>query len=257
MNGSIWLPLPSELEMEDMMLPSSRYAVISGSTSGEWLNLSDDERFERAWQWHNKHCVPPRTREHFDEICKWVIDNHRVERDQKHEKIRDEREALRQQAEQNYKQHSDYKQTILNRIHDEKIRKRIDADIWTMVSENPEKFIIARKHACHICRASITYSDTEDNQSSKKAHLNYGSILIRLFPRSITMHESPLDFLEATIQYKIIFEDQNKHTVTVSGTIEGIISRLKEMPGYVVSSYGITEALAADHWGIQRRTYKV
>jgi hypothetical protein len=31
----------------------------------------------------------------------------------------------------------------------------------------------------------------------------------------------------------------------VSGTIENIVSRLKEMPGYVVSSYGINEALTA------------
>lgn len=48
------------------------------------------------------------------------------------------------------------------------------------------------------------------NQSSKKAHLNYGSILIRLYPNRIIMHENPLKFLEASTQYSIIFENQSK-----------------------------------------------
>ena len=65
--------------------------------SGEWLNLSDGERFERAWQWHNQHCNPPRTRKHFDDICKWVIENHRPNRDKKHELLREERETVKEQ----------------------------------------------------------------------------------------------------------------------------------------------------------------
>lgn len=214
--------------------------------SGEWLNPSDDERFQRAWKWHLKHCIPPRTRQHFDEICKWVIDNHRVKRDREHEILRAERGAARrQQASQNYSQHNDNKKAILAGIYDEIIRSLLDADIWTMVSENPAKFIIARRKACHICRASITYSDSGDKQAQKKAHLNYGSILIRLFPKTITLHESPLKFLEMSERYTIVFENHDRHEVIISGTIEGIISRLKEMPGYIVSSYGIAEALNA------------
>ena len=114
-----------------------------------------------------------------------------------------------------------------------------------MVSVNPLKFIVARNNkACHIGRASITYSDS-GNGSLKKEHLNYGAILIRLYPNRVIMHENPLKFLEASTQYTIIFENQVKQQVAVSGTIEGIISKLKEMPGYVVSSYGIVESLTA------------
>lgn len=56
----------------------------------EWLNLSDDERFERAWQWHLAHCKPPRSRQEFDHICEWVKKNHRAKRDAKHVEIRAE-----------------------------------------------------------------------------------------------------------------------------------------------------------------------
>jgi hypothetical protein len=91
----------------------------------------------------------------------------------------------------------------------------------------------------------ITYSDNGNNQAQKKAHLNYGSILIRLYPKTITLHESPLKFLEASPQYTIVFENQDEHEIAVSGTAEIIIEKLKELPGYVVSSFGITKALHA------------
>jgi hypothetical protein len=211
--------------------------------AGEWLNLSDSERFDRAWQWHMEHCQPPRSGSEFENICKWVIDKDRVERDKKHELIREERRLQEEAAQQHYKTHSDNKKAILESITNKQIRNMLDADIWTMVSENPAKFIIARRKACHICRASISYSDSGNNQATKKAHLNYGSILIRLYPKTIILHESPLKFLETSERYTIVFENQDRHEVIISGTIEGIISRLKEMPGYVVSSYGIAEAL--------------
>ena len=57
--------------------------------------------------------------------------------------------------------------------------------------------------------------------------------------KQITWHESPLKFLEASERYTIVFENDDKQEVVISGSIECIISRLKEMPGYVVSSYGI------------------
>ena len=137
------------------------------------------------------------------------------------------------------------KQAVLESISDEKIRLMLSVDIWTLISENPLKFIIARQKACHICRASISYTDVGGSPPVKKAHLNYGAILIRLFPKRVVLHENPLKFLEASPQYTIVFEDNNKQAIIISGTIDAIISRLKELPGYVVSSYGITEALTA------------
>lgn len=72
---------------------------------------------------------------------------------------------------------------------------------------------------------------------------NIGESIIRLFPKRIILHENPLKFLEASPQYTIFFEDPSSFEFSVTGTIENIISKLKELPGYVVSSYGVTEAL--------------
>ncbi len=59
--------------------------------SDEWLNLSDDQRFERAWQWHIEHCKPPRLREEFERLCEWAKDKFRAKRNELHDRIRDER----------------------------------------------------------------------------------------------------------------------------------------------------------------------
>jgi DNA replicative helicase MCM subunit Mcm2 (Cdc46/Mcm family) len=56
----------------------------------EWLNLSDEERFRRAWQWHLKHCNPPRSMKEFDEICRWVVRTFKKQRNELHGKVRGE-----------------------------------------------------------------------------------------------------------------------------------------------------------------------
>lgn len=63
----------------------------------EWLNLSDDERFERAWQWHMTHCRPPRSRQEFDRICEWTANNHKSKRDAVFNRIREEKRRREQQ----------------------------------------------------------------------------------------------------------------------------------------------------------------
>lgn len=149
-----------------------------------------------------------------------------------------------QEQEKQYASNSK-KQAILQSISNETIKSMLGTDIWTLISENPLKFIVAHRSACHICRASVSYTESGSSSPVKKAHLNYGAILIRLYPKRVILHENPLKFLEASPRYTIIFEDQSTRNIVVSGTIDGIISKLKEMPGYVISSYGITEALTA------------
>ena len=80
--------------------------------SGEWLNLSDDERFERAWQWHLNHCKPPRSRAEFEYMCDWAKKKHRVKRDTKHDRIRDE-----QQQRQN--RNNGHKEKAATEVEDE------------------------------------------------------------------------------------------------------------------------------------------
>ena len=119
-----------------------------------------------------------------------------------------------------------------------------DVIYWTVISENPYKFIgVSKKRGC-ICRISISHSDSSDKNSvTKKAHLNYGTVIIRLVPKNIVMHETPLKFLETAPQYTITFEDQNHKQFMVTGSTDTIVDILKEKQGYVVSAYGVAEAL--------------
>ena len=68
--------------------------------SGEWLDLTDEQRFERAWEWHLAHCDPPRSRKEFDNIRDWIVKNLRQKRDQLHESKRLKRNQARQQMQQ-------------------------------------------------------------------------------------------------------------------------------------------------------------
>lgn len=68
--------------------------------SGEWLDLTDEERFERAREWHHAHCQPPRSEDEFMRICKWIIDNHKSKRDELHTKLKAERNEKQQQRKQ-------------------------------------------------------------------------------------------------------------------------------------------------------------
>lgn len=51
--------------------------------------------------------------------------------------------------------------------------------------------------------------------------------------------------MEAPPSYTIIFKDQSNKRFILTGSIEKIVQRLKEMPGCVVSSYAVCEILAA------------
>ncbi|MGA7370427.1 MAG: bifunctional DNA primase/polymerase [Nitrososphaeraceae archaeon] len=72
--------------------------------SGDWLDLSDEQRFERAWQWHLAHCKPPRSRKEFEEICKWIVATLRQKRDQLHDAERLKRNNSRSQRQQGQQQ---------------------------------------------------------------------------------------------------------------------------------------------------------
>lgn len=70
------------------------------------------------------------------------------------------------------------------------------------------------------------------------------TIIMRVFPKQVTEHESPLKFLESPPEYTIVFENQKHEEFAVKGSIEEILTRLNEK-GLVVSSYRAKEALNA------------
>lgn len=94
-----WLDLPTTILGENQGRHDATKFKINRyywKYSGEWLNLSDDQRFERAWDWHLAHCKPPRSRQEFEGMCKWAIEKFRVKRDELHERVRAERQQLNQ-----------------------------------------------------------------------------------------------------------------------------------------------------------------
>lgn len=119
--------------------------------SGEWLNLSDDQRFERAWEWHLAHCKPPRSRTEFEGMCKWAMDTFRVNRDELHEKVRGERQQWQNNGtseKQGNKQESDtpkakkcisYKYTNKEELFEE-IRLGGKSVFLTLVDGEPKLF---------------------------------------------------------------------------------------------------------------------
>jgi P4 family phage/plasmid primase-like protien len=133
----------------------------------EWLNLSDDERFERAWQWHLNHCKPPRTRGEFDRMCEWVKQHHKVKRDEEHQRIRDEINTVKQQAD-------DYDDALINEYH---IKTMVDNDELFYYNKHIGIFI---DDAEYIVKRRLE-SDFGKKLSNKKVAEHLGHIRRRTY----------------------------------------------------------------------------
>src|SRR5215469_3320010 len=64
-----------------------------------WLDLTDEQRFQRAWDWNIAHCKPAKTKEEFDSLVEWTIETHRETRDTLHKKAKEEKKNKPKQAE--------------------------------------------------------------------------------------------------------------------------------------------------------------
>jgi len=165
--------------------------------SGEWLELSDDQRFERAWDWHIKHCSPSRPKEEFDSLCRWAKDKFRVKRDELHEKVRDDRKNT----------------------HDG-VSARVSYQIspHNYVTGTPDNRLVETRH---------TWSE-ESGQLIEKEYI------VRTFfackPVRIIKHRNPLSFLEMPQKYTIEFRGcQPSGTFTIKHkSLPQIIARLKQ-----------------------------
>jgi hypothetical protein len=51
---------------------------------GEWLDLTDEQRFQRAWEWNLAHCNPVKPKTEFDRLVEWTIKTHKQARDARH-----------------------------------------------------------------------------------------------------------------------------------------------------------------------------
>ena len=166
--------------------------------NGEWLELSDELRFERAWKWHLAHCNPPRSREEFDRLCKWAKDKFRVKRDELHEKIRGER----------------------NNTH-------IGISDCVSYKVNPHEFITGTPDN-RLVETRHTWSEDKSGQLIEKEYI------VRTFlackPVRIIKHRNPLSFLEILQNYTIEFrgsEPSGNFTIRHK-SLPQIIAQLKQ-----------------------------
>jgi hypothetical protein len=95
------------------------------------------------------------------------------------------------------------KRTIVAKLP-ERVGIALLQNIWTRVCENPLRFIVARRKEGDICKASVVDRDVPTSHESngtenkqKMYFINYGATVFRVFPIKVTLHESPLKFLEA------------------------------------------------------------
>lgn len=209
--------------------------------SGEWLDLRDDQRFERAWEWHIAHCKPPRPREEFDRICKWTVDKFQAKRDELHNRIRNGRRH--EQTPQEF----DKSHTFA--MYHDNVKASLDKNIWTEIGKNPIRWIVANSRMRVVYKAHqdayeiITKHGEEVKEKAYK--LTIDNFIICCIPLNVVKHESPLDFLQKETNFTIPFKDTVGKTFTlVRKTIEQIMNYLKS-EGYVMPGYGATEALAA------------
>jgi hypothetical protein len=213
--------------------------------SDEWDNLTDDQRFERVLGFDKMHCDDPLSETdptELEELWSWTKKTFRVDRDKAKEAREETRSRIKEEVRKKAPLICENKWNLTVTFRQE-IRDGLDGNVWTIISSEPYKFIVAVRRYGHICRASVKYSDL-GNGDTKTCHLIFGTIIMRVFPKQVTEHESPLKFLESPPEYTIVFENQKHEEFAVKGSIEEILTRLNEK-GLVVSSYGAKEALNA------------
>ncbi len=59
----------------------------------EWLDLTDEQRFQRAWDWNIAHCKPAKPKQEFDSLVEWTIETHKQTRDQLHKQAKELRKS--------------------------------------------------------------------------------------------------------------------------------------------------------------------
>lgn len=210
---------------------------------GEWDNLTDDQRFERVLGYDKMHCEDPLFETdpiELEELWVWTKKTFRVDRDKAKELREETRNKIKEEVRKKAPLVCENKWNLTVTFRQE-IRDGLDGNVWTIISSEPYKFIVAVRKYGHICRASVKYTDSGD---SKVCHLIFGTIIMRVFPKQVTEHESPLKFLESSPEYTIMFENQKHEEFAIKGSIDEILARLSEK-GLVVSSYGAKEALNA------------
>jgi hypothetical protein len=187
-----------------------------------WLELTDDERFSRAWQWTIDHCKPNRSKQEFDKICNDVKSKYRQQRDTFHEEKRDEKR----------KDFNDMPNCISYQTN-----------------SNPDRFIASTP--------SNTVVEVEHKYvADKGGHLTTQQHTIKTFtpnkPARIIKHKNPLSFLDLRDKYTIEFigSEPSGCFTTKHKSIAEIVAELND--GNTLTDRGLDIMLNAQIRGFEK-----
>lgn len=222
-----WLDLPTTiLGANQGRHDATKFKVLRyfWKYSGEWLNYSDEQRFEKAWEWHLQHCTPPRSREEFDRICKWTIDTFREERDKKHEEARSKR----------------------NNYAD------MPGCVSYQINSNPDKFIVSTPDN-KLVETIHKYEDSHENPKEKVCKVYNTKTFLCCKPVRIIKHRNPGPFLETVQKYTMVFKgsEPSGNFTLKQKSLSEIVARLKETDA--LCDKNIDNALIAQTKGFEQR----
>lgn len=226
--------------------------------TGEFENLSDDAKLVKLKEWLDKQCEVPLTQERgrqneVEEVWNKVKRYFTGRREKERNKREDELKRIKEEDLKRNPGMCEKKQIQSAILLKENIKSWLSKDIWTIVSEDPIRLIVTRQKEGDIVRVmvekkkiTVVHDDDDKEEIQQDIQiLNVGTVIFRVYPIKIVLHESPLKFLESPSTYSITFEDQINQQFTLNGTVEQIIAQLKEYPGCVISAYGVSEVLNA------------
>jgi hypothetical protein len=191
---------------------------------GGWLELSDEERFERAWEWHISHCKPPRSREEFDKLCKWAIDTFEEARDKLHNEKREEADRFKQTevglAEGKLK---------LFRSYPNDVQTHLTSNYWTETSR--DNWVVADTTENIIYRC---YSTEVGEDDWKHTIFCKADRILKCIPVTIIKHENPFDYLGVSTTYTIEFRNTLNRVYTQSNVALDTIADWLKNEGYIL-----------------------
>ena len=195
-----------------------------------WLNYTDEQRFEDAWQWHLKHCQPPRTKEEFDRLCEWVKQNHRVKRDEFFEKIREQR------------QNQSQADSDINSLPQE-VQARLSTNVFSLIGRNPLRLYVAddiRKEIMKvvIAKPKDVTETTESNSATTTTTTKTKTIkytekdtIIDAIPTKVIINDNPLDGIKT---YQVTFQHKGSRPITIGpGSISYLLEELQSKGRFV------------------------
>lgn len=195
-----------------------------------WLNYTDEQRFDDAWQWHFNHCKPSRTRDEFDRLCEWVRNNHRAKRDEYFEKVRDQKQSQSQAD-------SDIKSLP------SEIRDKLSTNVFSLIGRNPLRLYVADSITKEIMKVVIAWpkdvtetsksGNTTTTTTTKTTTIKYTEkdTIIDAIPIKVTINENPLD---GTKTYQVTFQHKGSRPFTLGpGNIAYLIEQLQTKGRYV------------------------